>query len=141
MLPVMVRLPPPLLGGAMVRVRLVALSEREIGPEIVTGLVVFTLMIRLPPELVIAPLSVSALVLEASRVRLLARVSGALMVSMAPLTPPAVIVPVPPPATMFSVPPPLLLLPMSINAGFAELPKFRLPMLTAMGSAMLTGPA
>src|SRR5207248_6590442 len=135
MLPVMVRSPPPLLGGAMVSVRLVALSEREIGPEIVTDLVVLTVMTRLPPELRIPPLRVSELVLDASRLRLLARESGALMTSVAPATPLAVIVPVPPPAAMLRVPPPLLVLPMSIRAGLAELPKFRLPMLTAMGNA------
>src|SRR5256885_10266140 len=120
MLPVMVRLPPPLLGGAMVRVRLVALSESEMGPEIVTGLVVLTVMTRLPPELRIPPLRVSGLVLEASRARLLARESGALITSVAPATPLAVMVPGPPPATMLSGPPPPLAVPLSISAGVAE---------------------
>src|SRR5207248_6607895 len=60
---------------------------------------------------------------------------------VAPATPLALILPVPPTATMFRVPPPLLVLPMSIRAGLAELPKLRLPMLTAMGNAIFTAPA
>ena len=57
---------------------------------------------------------------------------------MAPATPPLVMVAPPIETAKIRLPPPLLVLPTSINCGLAEFPKVRLPMLTAIGKAMVT---